>query len=467
MTAAGYPYIVKRLRRGQPLAAATEVFRGRKSDVGAGSVALHDGEGHRVMFVQRYLDFFTTEVYLVGTQGLRKLALPAKVEIGGMVAGRVLFEPKESWSVDGTVFPAGSLVAVELTAMLADPAHLKPRARICARSARVARGSGNDEVARSRDDVRKRQRPGSTFTSRSPAAAGVNGGSTLPDNSAIGLVTVDKHDDQAFLYVSGFFTPPALELVDAATGSVTTAKTATARFDASRDVVEQLRINVEGRHEDPVLHRAPQGHEAGRLKPDDRSTRTAASKFLRRRTIPACSGNCGSSAAGCSCWPTSAAAASSVRPGTKPALKTHRQVASTTISPSVAQDLIARKITSPRRLGIQGGSNGGLLMGVEFTQHPELFNAVDIQVPLLDMLRYEQIAAGASWVGEYGSVSNPAERAFLASISPYKNLRAGVKYPEPLIWTTTKDDRVGPRAGAQVRRETCRPGCPLSLLRSD
>ena len=84
-------------------------------------------------------------------------------------------------------------------------------------------------------------------------------------------------------------------------------------------------------------------------------------------------------------------------------------------------------------------------MGVEFTQHPELWHAVDIQVPLLDMLRFEQIAAGESWTGEYGSVSNPQQRAFLASISPYNNLKAGVAYPEPLIWTTTKDDRVGPQ----------------------
>ena len=84
-------------------------------------------------------------------------------------------------------------------------------------------------------------------------------------------------------------------------------------------------------------------------------------------------------------------------------------------------------------------------MGVEFTQHPELWNAVDIQVPLLDMLRYEHIAAGASWVGEYGSVSVPRERAFLASISPYDNLKAGVRYPQPFVWTTTKDDRVGPQ----------------------
>jgi prolyl oligopeptidase len=111
----------------------------------------------------------------------------------------------------------------------------------------------------------------------------------------------------------------------------------------------------------------------------------------------------------------------------------------------VARDLFARGITSARRLGIQGGSNGGLLMGVQFTQHPEMWNAVDIQVPLLDMLRYEQIQAGSSWVGEYGSVSVPEERAFLASISPYANIRRDRNYPEPLVWTTTKDDRVGPQ----------------------
>jgi prolyl oligopeptidase len=106
--------------------------------------------------------------------------------------------------------------------------------------------------------------------------------------------------------------------------------------------------------------------------------------------------------------------------------------------------MFTRKITSPRRMGIVGGSNGGLLMGVEFTQHPEMWNAVVIQVPLLDMLRFEHIAAGASWVGEYGTVTKPDEHKFLAYISPYNQLKPNAKYPEPLIFTTTKDDRVGP-----------------------
>ena len=99
-------------------------------------------------------------------------------------------------------------------------------------------------------------------------------------------------------------------------------------------------------------------------------------------------------------------------------------------------------------------------MGVEFTQHPELFHAVDIQVPLARLLRYEQLDAGASWVGEYGSVSVPAERAFLASISPYENLRAGVAYPEPLIWTTTKDDRVGPQQAHKFAAKLSALGVP-------
>ena len=92
--------------------------------------------------------------------------------------------------------------------------------------------------------------------------------------------------------------------------------------------------------------------------------------------------------------------------------KTKRQIIYDDFA-SVAKDLFARKLTSADKLGIYGGSNGGLLMGVEFNQHPDLWKAVTIQVPLLDMIRYEQIAAGASWVDEYGSVKNPEERAFL------------------------------------------------------
>ncbi|MDB5493637.1 MAG: prolyl oligopeptidase, partial [Phenylobacterium sp.] len=120
---------------------------------------------------------------------------------------------------------------------------------------------------------------------------------------------------------------------------------------------------------------------------------------------------------------------------------------------AVSRDLIARKITSPRRLGIMGGSNGGLLMGVALTQHPELYRAIVIQVPLFDMIGYTHIGAGASWVGEYGDPSIPAERAVIASYSPYQNLKAGRPYPRVFIETSTKDDRVHP---AHARKAAAR-----------
>eukprot|EP01034_Spumella_vulgaris_P002784 gene2784-3610_t len=111
---------------------------------------------------------------------------------------------------------------------------------------------------------------------------------------------------------------------------------------------------------------------------------------------------------------------------------------------AVAEDLIKRKITSPRHLGIMGGSNGGLLVGATFVQRPELFNAVVCQVPLLDMRRYHQLLAGASWMAEYGNPDDAAEWEFIAKYSPYQNVKAGVKYPKVFFATSTRDDRVHP-----------------------
>ena len=111
---------------------------------------------------------------------------------------------------------------------------------------------------------------------------------------------------------------------------------------------------------------------------------------------------------------------------------------------SVAEDLIARKVTSPRRLGIMGGSNGGLLVGATLVQRPDLFNAVVCQVPLLDMLRYNKLLAGHSWTGEYGDPNDPAMSGIIAQYSPYQNVKPDVHYPRAFFNTSTKDDRVHP-----------------------
>jgi prolyl oligopeptidase len=145
------------------------------------------------------------------------------------------------------------------------------------------------------------------------------------------------------------------------------------------------------------------------------------------------------------------------------ALKTHRQVAYDDFA-AVARDVIARKITSSRCFGIFSDSNGGLLMGVEMTQHPDLWNAVVIEVPLLDMLHYEKLSAGSSWIGEYGSMSVDAERAFWERVSPYHALKADAPLPRALHLDYDEGRPRGPRPGAQVRREDEDLGPALPLL---
>jgi prolyl oligopeptidase len=111
---------------------------------------------------------------------------------------------------------------------------------------------------------------------------------------------------------------------------------------------------------------------------------------------------------------------------------------------AIGEDLVATGVTTPEKLGAIGRSNGGLLMGAVLTQRPDLYAAIDCGVPLLDMLRYHLLLAGASWMGEYGNPDLPEERAFLEAYSPYQALKPGVKYPEVLFYTSTKDDRVHP-----------------------
>jgi prolyl oligopeptidase len=111
---------------------------------------------------------------------------------------------------------------------------------------------------------------------------------------------------------------------------------------------------------------------------------------------------------------------------------------------AVAADLVTRGIATRDRLGIEGASNGGLLMGVMLTRYPQLFGAIVSQVPLLDMRRYHELLAGASWMAEYGDPREPAEWDYIRPFSPYHNASATDRYPPVLFITSTRDDRVHP-----------------------
>jgi prolyl oligopeptidase len=459
LTSSGYPYVVKRLGRGQPLSAATEIYRGDPADVGVSPFTLHDGAGHELLLIGRYLTFFESEYRLVGPQGLATLALPRKVNIVGLLDNQLIVETRQDWRTgDGKqIIAQGSVVAVDVARMRAAPGKLRPTViyapepRKALAEAHVTRGR---LLVTELDNVRGRAY---VYT---PRAHGQWSRQALPfpDNASIGIVSADLHSDRAFLEVTGFLTPESLWLVDLQGGAPRLVKSLPPRFDASHLTVEQLEaVSKDGTH---VPYFIVHANDIRR----DGSTPLILEAYggFQISETPGYSADLGK------LWLErgGAYALANIRGGGEfgPAwheagLKTKRQRIYDDFA-AVGADLIARGYTSSAHLGIRGGSNGGLLMGVEFNQRPELWSAVDIQVPLLDMLRYEQIDAGSSWVGEYGSVRVPEERAFLASISPYHNLKAGVHYPLPLIWTTSKDDRVGPQHARKFAAKMASLGLP-------
>jgi len=440
MTTSGYPFVVKLWKRGQPLDQAKEVYRGKETDEGAGPRVLNDAQGHQVVLMDRSVDFFASEVSLLTPTGVKRIALPGKIGINGLLDGQIIVTLNEDWKADGKAFTQGSVVSLDLAAVEKDPEHLKPTTVFAPTAQEFEQGvsiTRNHLLITTLEHVQ-----GRAYEYSRDKAGWTRRKLDVPDNKTVGVVSTNTSDDKFFLSLTGFLTPSTLELGDAATGELKQVKSLPDQFDASRDTVEQLEATSSDGTKVPyfVVHRKD-------LKYDGSNpTLLNAYGGFQISMTPSYSGVMGK------LWLERGGVyvVANIRGGGEfgPAwheagLKTNRQLIYDDFA-AVGQDLVARKITSPRRLGIMGGSNGGLLMGVEFEQHPDMWNAVVIQVPLLDMLGFEHIAAGASWVGEYGSVSDPKERNFLASISPYNNLDPKGHYPEPFIFTTTKDDRVGP-----------------------
>ena len=442
MTKSGYPYVVKLWKRGEPLAQAKEVFRGTEDDVSAGAETLHDGQGNTVTLLRRGINFFESQVSLWTPDGVKHVGLPGKAQVNGLLSGRLVVTLNEDWKPEGgsMTFVQGSIVSLELAEVKKDSVRLKPTVVF---QPTTQEFSQEVAVTKTRLILTTLEHvQGRAYVYTAEAHGWTRAKLAVPENVSVDIVTTNTSDDKFFLRLMGFVTPSSLVLGDERTAPLTVAKTLPPQFDASNMTVDQLAATSKDGTQVPyfVVHRKD-------IK-NDGSNPTVIYAYggFQLAETPQYSGLTGK------LWLERGGVyvLANIRGGGEfgPAwheagLKTHRQRIYDDFA-AVGQDVVTRKITTPRRLGIVGGSNGGLLMGVEFTQHPEMWNAVVIQVPLLDMLRFEQIAAGASWVGEYGTVAVPEERKFLASISPYNQLRANVNYPTPLIFTTTKDDRVGP-----------------------
>jgi prolyl oligopeptidase len=437
LTESGYPFILKLWRRGTPLESAAEILRGRPSDVLIAVQTLEDRDGEQIEIAVLAETFFETAYSLISDSGaVSPITLPRKSSIRAFFMGRLIVTLEEAWSIGGETYPSGALLALPLRAATSAAPLIEvitiPNAR---QSIEGVAATRDGLLVSGFDNVRGRLQ---RFTIENGFWRGEQ--IALPPTGVVNLAGASTSEARAFAVYEDFLTPPTLYTLEGVNARV--VRSLAAQFDASPYVTEQFeatsrdgtrvpyfvvrRRDLEANGENPTLLYAYGGFQSsqtpsysaylGRLWLDQGGTYVLANIRGGGEFGPA--------------WHAAG-------------LMTNRQRIYDDFY-AVERDLVQRHITSPRRLGISGRSNGGLLMGVMLNQHPEMVNAAVIGSPLLDMLRYDQLLAGASWVGEYGSPSVPEQRAFLETITPYQNLRAREDFPLVFIYTSTKDDRVHP-----------------------
>ena len=460
-TESGYPFIIKRWTRGTPLSEAEEVIRGDASDVGVWPMVIETEDGRRLQGAVEADTFFTSTYWWLpeGEAEPVQWPIPAKSSPEGIYQGHFIVSLKQDWSPrGGQSFQSGDVVAFNLNSFLKNrqlpPVSLvfHPDGSQAVNGVAIAKGAALLSI---NENVRGK------VMLIEPAD---NGWSTtdltLPGTSGqAGIAFADKESDTVFLNYEDFLTPDSLLRYNASSGEITQIKSLPEKFDAEGLTVEQhFAVSTDGTAI-PYFIVYKEGIEL------DGTTPTLLYGYggFEISMNPSYSGVRGR------LWLEEGGAyvLANIRGGGEfgpewhqAGLKQKRQIIYDDFI-AVAENVIARGVTSPEHLGIMGGSNGGLLMGVMLTQRPDLWNAVVIQVPLLDMLRYHKLLAGASWVDEYGNPDVPEERAFLETISPYQNFDPDADYPTPFFVTSTKDDRVHPGHARKMARNFQAAGKPF------
>ncbi|MCG5432262.1 prolyl oligopeptidase family serine peptidase [Mycobacterium sp. MYCO198283] len=433
LTDSGYPRIVKRWRRGQPLADAEPVFEGEASDVQV-AAGVDRTPGYERTTLIRALDFYTCERWELRDGELLRIDVPLDASSVSVHRGWLLVEPRTPWVVGDRTFAPGSLVAADYEQFLTGTAELRtvfaPDAHSCLHQYAWTRDA---LVVVTLVDVASRVE---VYTPGSWDATPIT---DIPANTNTVIVDTDEHGDEIFLDSSGFTTPSRL-LHGTPGGALAEIKRAPSFFDAADLAVDQhFATSADGtaipyflvRHRHttapgPTLLGGYGGFEVSRTPS---YAGVLGRLWLARGGSYALANIRGGGEYGPS-WHTQA-----MRENRH---KVHEDFA------AVASDLVERGVTTVAQLGAQGGSNGGLLMGVMLTQYPQLFGALVCSVPLLDMRRFHLLLAGASWMAEYGNPDDPADWEFISEYSPYHHISADADYPELLMTTSTRDDRVHP-----------------------
>jgi len=438
MTDSGYPMIAKLWKRGTDLADATELMRGEQTDVALSAYCLELSDERREIMISRAVTFYTSETYWLPRETLApvKLPIPEKADISGEFKGQMLLSINEDWRG----YKSGDLLSFSFDDFM-ETGKIDTVNLVYSPNERSSLGGMGSTKSKLLISIFENV-AGTAYAFDWDGSAWSSEALDFPSAGSIYIGATNDKEEEAFIITDGFLAPSTLWIYNTATQEKRQAKSLPSWFDASAMVVEQFEAAssdgtlvpyfvVRGKDckldgNNPTLLYGYGGFEIS-LTPGYDATR--GKLWLEQGGVYVLANIRGGGEFGPK-WHQAG-------------LKTNRQLVFDDFI-AVAESVIDKKITSPEHLGIQGGSNGGLLVGVMFTQRPDLFAAVICQVPLLDMLRFHTLLAGASWMGEYGDPEDAAEGEFLKSISPYHNVKEGVDYPEMLFVTSTKDDRVHP-----------------------
>lgn len=442
MTDSGYPRIAKLWKRGTPLTEAKLVYEGQQKDMSVG--AIHDDTpGFERNFVSRNLAFYNDELYWLKTPDeLIKIDVPNTAN-KNVVREMLIVELREPWTIGTETYAAGSLLVADFDAFMAGNRDFEVLFEPTDSTALSSFGATKNalllnvlEDVKNRIYVVKRtERDGKKSWSREPLVG-------APAFGTVNVTAVDPDEsDEYFMTSTDYLNPTTLSIGVLGQPPVE-LKRLPHFFDSSKfEITQNFATSADGTKV-PYFMVSRKGMELNGANP----TLLYGYGGFEISLQPSYNASVGRA------WLSEGGVyvVANIRGGGEygprwhqAALKENRLRAYEDFA-AVAKDLVARKITSKERLGVQGGSNGGLLVGNMVTLYPELFAAGVCQVPLLDMKRYNKLLAGASWMAEYGNPDYPEQWDYIRKFSPYQNVEPTVQYPRVLFTTSTRDDRVHP-----------------------
>jgi prolyl oligopeptidase len=452
MTASGYPRIAKLWRRGTSLDEARTIFTAEPGDVGVWVGSWETAERTLNLVVHRP-SFFETATHVLRNGELVRLDLPLDAD-PVVVGDELVVYLRSPWEIGGRSFPSGSLVHTPYDAFVGGARDFALLLETTDRQTISGISTTREQLLVNLLDnvtgqLRRYRFEGGRWTFE-PVPA--------PSMGSIAVAATSPSTDRYFFTYSGFTQPTTLYLGEEGR-EVREVRRMPAMFDAAGLLVEQHEatsrdgtripyfvVRKEGTRMDgsnPTLLYAYGGFEVAMTPSYSPATGAA---WLERGGVYVLANIRGGGEFG---------------PAWHRAAKLENRQRAYDDFLAVAEDLVATRLTTPRHLGIMGGSNGGLLVGAALTQRPDLFNAVVVQVPLLDMRRYHLLLAGASWMAEYGDPDDPAQWEFIGRYSPYHNVRPGMDYPRVLFTTTTRDDRVHPGHARKMAARMEEMGYPV------